>query len=191
MPAKLVRIIPMLVYYGLARRMPRSNCRVSLGAGPLRAWCCRRMFQRCGRGVNVESGAIVGLGDQVIVGDRSELGVNFYCTGPITVGSDVVIGPDVLCIVLNHRFDRVDIPMRELGWTAPERITIGDDVWIGARVILLPGVTIGNQAVIRPGSVVTKDVPARAVVGGNPARVLEQRDQVGQSEPAGSGEARC
>ncbi len=53
-------------------------------------------------------------------------------------------------------------------------MTIGDQVWIGGRAVINPGVTIGDNAVIASGSVVTKDVPANTVVGGNPARILKE-----------------
>ena len=75
----------------------------------------------------------------------------------------------------NHAFDRTDIPMNQQGFTPEKPIVIEDDVWIGARVIILPGVHIGTGAVVGAGAVVTKDVPDYAVVGGNPARILKMR----------------
>ena len=75
----------------------------------------------------------------------------------------------------NHRTDRIDIPMGAQGFTETKPIVIGDDVWIGARVINLPGVHIGNGAVIGAGAVVTNNVPDYEVWGGNPARFLKSR----------------
>ena len=76
----------------------------------------------------------------------------------------------------NHAFDRCDVPMREQGYGPEKTIIIGDDVWIGGHVIILPGVNIGNGAIVGAGAVVTRDVPEYAVVGGNPAKVIRFRN---------------
>ena len=67
--------------------------------------------------------------------------------------------------------------MIDQGFSKTRPITIGDDVWIGSRVIILGGVNVGNGAVIGAGSVVTHDVPPYSVVGGNPARIIKSRKQ--------------
>ena len=84
---------------------------------------------------------------------------------------------DVIILSATHGIDRLDMPMRVQPIPPRRPITIGNDVWIGARVIILPGVTVGNHTVIGAGSVVTKDVPNYAIVGGNPARVIRDRRQ--------------
>lgn len=72
----------------------------------------------------------------------------------------------------SHRFDRTDIPInRQLG-TEPRPVEIGDDVWIGQRVIIMPGVKIGSHSVIGAGAIVSKDVPEWAVVARIPARII-------------------
>ncbi|MCB9159898.1 MAG: CatB-related O-acetyltransferase [Caldilineaceae bacterium] len=88
-----------------------------------------------------------------------------------------MMAPDVTIVGENHRFDRLDLPMRLQGYQRFPPVRIEDDVWIGARAIILPGVTIGQGAIIGAGAVVTKDVPAYAVCAGNPARVLRLRTQ--------------
>lgn len=85
------------------------------------------------------------------------------------------MGPDVRIITINHKTERTDIPMKGQGVLSPQKVTICDDVWIGARVIILPGVTIGKGSIIGAGAVVTKDVPEYAVMGGVPARVIKFR----------------
>jgi maltose O-acetyltransferase len=86
-----------------------------------------------------------------------------------------MMGPDVVILAVNHRFSG-HAPMIDQGYDDPRLVTIGDDVWIGTRAIVLPGVTIGTGAIVGAGAVVTKDVPENAIVAGNPARVMKLRD---------------
>jgi len=96
--------------------------------------------------------------------------------GPrVIIGNYVMLGPAVMIIGNDHNFDRVGVPIIFSG-RPPQRATeIGDDVWIGARSIVLRGVCIGAGAVIAAGSVVTGDVPPLTVYGGTPARHIRRR----------------
>ena len=91
------------------------------------------------------------------------------------IGRDVMMGPYVMMLSGSHNFERLDIPMREQG--APDRraIIIGDDVWIGAKTIILPGVCVGSHSIIGAGSVVTKDVAPYSIIGGSPAKLIKMR----------------
>jgi acetyltransferase-like isoleucine patch superfamily enzyme len=110
------------------------------------------------------------ISDDVYIGPRCYFGAG----GGITIGSKVVIGSSVELLAENHRFEESEIPIQDQG-VSRKGIVIEDDVWIGNSVIVLDGVHIGRGAVIGAGSVVTKDVPANAVVAGNPARLLRYR----------------
>jgi maltose O-acetyltransferase len=86
------------------------------------------------------------------------------------------MGEDVLFQGGGHRFDDINIPMGQSGNLPPSPLEIMDDVWIGARAIILPGCKrIGAHSIIGAGAVVTKDVPDYAIVGGNPAKVIRMR----------------
>lgn len=87
-----------------------------------------------------------------------------------------MMGTDVTVITRNHRHDRTDIPMMEQGFEEEQPVVIGNDVWIGDRVVILPGVHIGNGCIIGAGAVVTKDIPDNAIAAGVPARVIRFRD---------------
>ena len=90
---------------------------------------------------------------------------------PVRIGDYVMIGPNTLITTVNHPIT----PMgrrRHLGIAKP--VSIGNDVWIGGNVTILPGVTIGNNVVIAAGAVVTKDIPDNCVAGGVPARVIKE-----------------
>ena len=114
------------------------------------------------------------LGGGVSIGFGSGLGVNCLVHGPLIIGEKVMMGPDVVILTHTHNIDRTDIPMGDQG-SRVAKVIIGNDVWIGMRSIIMPGVRIGNGAVIGAGAVVTKDVPDYAIVGGVPARVIKYR----------------
>jgi acetyltransferase-like isoleucine patch superfamily enzyme len=111
-------------------------------------------------------------GGRLEVGERSL--VNFGCSivalDRVTIGPRCLIGPH--CMIMDTGFHDVD-PERRLEPPKAEPITIGENVWLGARVIVLPGVTIGDDSVIGVGSVVTGDIPPRSVAVGVPARVVK------------------
>ncbi|WP_201774146.1 sugar O-acetyltransferase [Demequina globuliformis] len=113
----------------------------------------------------------VDYGSNIHIGDRTWVNYGLVALDPvaITIGDDVLIGPNVQLLTPTHPIDPV---LRRAKWEAAEPITIGDNVWLGGGVIVCPGVTIGENAVIGAGSVVVKDVPANAVAVGNPARVV-------------------
>lgn len=177
---KPIRLAAILIYNGLAVHLPVSNARFSFGARRLRAFCARQMLAACGKDVNVERHAHFGRG--VTLGDRSGIGVNASIAEQTHIGSDVMMGPDCVTYTREHRFDRTDIPMREQGYGPVRPVTIGDDCWLGGRVTLLPGVTLGKGCVIGTGAVVTKDVPPYAVAAGVPARVVKYRKQADATE---------
>jgi maltose O-acetyltransferase len=142
-------------------------------AKSLRVFWARKMI-RCGNAVNIEKNAYFTPG--LSLGDNSGIGIDCEVYGPVTIGKNVMMGPEVVIYTSGHKFDRTDIPMIEQGSTDAEPVTIGDDVWIGRRVMIMPGVTIGNGCVIGAGAVATKDIPTYSVAGGVPARVLKTRD---------------
>ena len=170
---KLIRAFAILTYDLIAVHLPASHQKWSFGAKRLRAFCARHMLTSCGENVNVERHARFGRG--VTLGDCSGIGINASIGEQTHIGSDVMMGPDCVIYTRNHRFDRLDIPMREQGYGPVEPVEIGDDCWIGGRVTILPGVHVGNGAVIAAGAVVTKDVPPYAVVGGVPAKIIYNR----------------
>lgn len=170
----LIRAFGYVFYYFFARHLPCSGLPYSMGAKSIRKFCGKCMFDRCGKNVNIEHGAFFASGREIEIGDNSGLGLNCRVAGPLSIGNDVMMAPNVSIVTQNHKISDLTVPMRLQ--TAPkEKVTIGNDVWIGASVIILPGVTVGNGCVLAGGAVVTKNVPDYAIVGGNPARVIKYR----------------
>lgn len=114
-------------------------------------------------------------------GSRTFLGDYFYANhncvfidgGGIHIGDRVLLGPNVQLISVNHPLDPA---LRATGVEYSSPVTIGDDCWIGAGAIIMPGVTLGKGCVIGAGAIVTKDVPDYCVAVGNPARVIKRVD---------------
>ena len=113
-----------------------------------------------------------GMGE-VIIGDRTRIGISSVLIGPITIGNSVILAQHVVASGLNHSYENVNVPIRDQKCKA-KPIVIEDEAWIGANVVITSGVTIGKHAVVAAGSVVTKNVAPYTVVGGNPAKVLKE-----------------
>ena len=141
----------------------------------LRSGIAGGCFDKYGKHINVEKNADFGTGKDISIGNNSGLGISCCVRGPLEIGDNVMMGPDVRILTSNHRTDRLDIPMCQQGSFPKEKVVIGSDVWIGTRVVILPGVYIGNGSIVAAGAVVSKDVPDYAVVGGVPAKVIKYR----------------
>ena len=127
-----------------------------------------------GRHSVVESYSCVNnaVGD-VVIGDYTRIGIHNTIIGPVTIGSHVNLAQGITVTALNHNFEDKNMCIDEQG-VSTKPVVIGDDVWIGANAVILPGVTIGKHAVVAAGAVVTTDVPENTVVGGVPAKVIKK-----------------
>lgn len=124
------------------------------------------------------------IGERVIFGHHCTIG----CKESIEIGDDCLLAEMVSIRDHDHNFARLDLPIRVQGATCAP-VKIGRDVWLGAKVTVLRGVTIGDGAIIGANAVVTRDVPAGAIAVGIPARVVKMRDG-GEIEGAKSGLAK-
>jgi maltose O-acetyltransferase len=111
-------------------------------------------------------------GSQITLGARSFVNHDglFMDDAVIDIGDDVRIGPRTQLLTALHPVE--DHDRRRAGWERPLPIVVGSNAWLGGGVIVCPGVTIGENAVVGAGSVVTRDVPAQVLAVGNPARVV-------------------
>jgi maltose O-acetyltransferase len=112
-------------------------------------------------------------GNHLRIGARTfaNFGLVALDVAPITIGDDVQIGPNVQLLTPTHP---VDAEPRRAKWEAARPITVSNNVWLGGGVIVLPGVSIGENTVVGAGAVVTKDLPGDVVAVGNPARIIRR-----------------
>jgi maltose O-acetyltransferase len=136
----------------------------------------RKIFDSIGNNVTINPRCYISRGEGISLGDDSGIGYNCYLQSPVRIGNQVMMGPEVLILTGGHQHQRVDIPMCFQGDTEKQEVIIQDDVWIGARVTILPGVTIGKGSIIAAGAVVTKSTPEYSISGGVPAKVIKMRN---------------
>ena len=181
----ILKLVSRVLYDVVLRHLPSSMSRCGgKFYKRIRATVVKNFVVSCGKNVNIEHGAVIS--SKVRIGDNSGIGINCVCSGPITLGNNVMMGPECVIFTRNHAFDRTDIPMCEQGFQESREVTIGDDVWIGRRVMIMPGVHIGTGVIIGAGSVVTKDIPDWAIAAGNPAIVKKYRKQQDVSSVTGN-----
>ena len=111
------------------------------------------------------------VGD-VTIGDYTRIGIHNTIIGPVCIGNHVNLAQGITITALNHYFEDTSKRIDEQG-ISTKPVVIGDDVWIGANAVVLPGVTIGSHCVVAAGAVVTKDVPDHTLVGGVPAKIIK------------------
>ena len=142
---------------------------------------CREKFKHFGEGAEFRAGAYaiccskISLGKRVVVRPGCMLFADPRPDGAgIVIEDDVMMGSSVHIYVANHRFGDLQVPIIEQGHYPSRPVRLERGCWLGARSIVLPGVEIGRNAVVAAGSVVTRDVPAGAVVAGAPARPVKR-----------------
>lgn len=150
----------------------------------LRSWLERQKKRRLrnrlgtiGTNVVISSGGQFGNPENIHLGKHIYIGPEayFWAIGGLFVEDGVIFGPRVNIHTSNHRYEDANALPYD-GVTILRSVRLCQNVWVGANVLIVPGVTIGEGAVVAMGSVVTKDVPKGAIVGGNPARIIKYRD---------------
>lgn len=172
---RLKRYIFRKMYFVIGIYLPSSTSRHGRIYQKIRAWMVRGFIEYCGKNISIEHKAW--FNPELSIGDNSGIGMNCRVSGRTYIGNDVMMGPDCIMYSYSHAHSRIDIPMDQQGFEEETPIHIGNDVWIGAKVIILPGVTIGDHVIIGTGAVVTKDIPDYAIAAGNPARIIRMRNE--------------
>lgn len=141
-----------------------------------RKYLMGQIFGKLGQNVHLEAPFYLDYGYRTTIGDDffSNFNLTILDGGGVEIGDRVFIGPNVGIYTANHP---TDVRRREKGYEWALPVKIGNKVWIGGGVTILPGVTIGDNTVIAAGSVVTKDIPANVVAAGNPCKVIKEAEE--------------
>ena len=142
----------------------------------MRNWFVKKYIKYSGSNINI--GRCCKIHKNTAIGNNSGIGYGCEIPNGVVIGNDVMMGPNVIFFTQNHRSDDVDMPMRMQGMLPVREIIIEDNVWIGARVCILGGVTIGTGSIIGACAVVAKSIPPYSVVVGNPAKIVKSRKEV-------------
>ena len=133
----------------------------------------KELFGTCGENIFIKPPFHCDYGYQIFVGEN--FFANFDCVfldaAPIEIGDNCMIGPKTCIYAISHPLDPIE---RRKGIGLPKKVTIGNNVWIGGGVTILPGVSLGNNVIVGAGSVVTKSFPDNVVIAGNPAKIIKK-----------------
>ncbi|HAO93314.1 MAG: hypothetical protein A2X93_07225 [Deltaproteobacteria bacterium GWC2_56_8] len=170
------RLLFYIIYYFFAIKLSYGDRWGVFGrlSHEFRTFVCRRIFKKTGKIFGVGKNADFGFGGHLItMGECANIGNHAWIrgNGELILGDHIMMGEYVMIYTQDHK-----ISGKGYDGSVVRPVKIGNHVWIGGRVTILKGVTIGDNAVVGAGSVVTKDVPKDAIVAGNPAKVIRMRE---------------
>ena len=174
MSSRIKRMAGRMLYL-VAQLLPPTQGAISLGQRSLRRAAAKMILARCGKNVTIEKSARF---DSIVeLGNNSGIGERCIITNKVIIGDNVMMAREVLINPGNHVTTDTEIPMCQQGFEPKKPVIIEDDVWLGSRCMIMPGITIHKGSVVAAEAVVTRDVPEYAIVGGVPARVIRYRKQ--------------
>ena len=168
----------LVIYYLIAQYLPMQPIPGYRLFYKIRYFLVCRILDNCGKNIVVKNKCYFGNGKNLKIGDNSQLGQNSRISGPVSIGKNVIMGPDVVIMGVTHDTSDFSKPMIDPTHPFIENpIIIGNNIWIGTRVIILPGVKIGDNSIIGANAVVTKSFPKNSIIGGVPAKLIKKRTE--------------
>lgn len=171
---KLKKIAWKVIWSLCVSKLP-GELRWGLGCR-LRLFMLKQVIGHIGKRCVIMRNPSISNPQNLSLGDDSGIGINakLDCSENIEIGSRCLMGPDVMIYTSDHNWCS-DKETYFLTGMSTSPVFIDDDAWLGARSIILKGVKVGRGATVAAGSIVTKDVPPFAIVGGNPAKIIKYR----------------
>lgn len=168
------RNIWRLAYAALVKWWPQNQWFPP--AGKARAFFARRICAEAAAHIGIDRNAT--FSSKVHMGDYARIGRDCELHGEVHLGDHVLMAPEVVFYTVNHEYGSLDVPMDSQGDTEMKSTYVGNDVWLGRRVMVMPGVRIGDGCIIAAGAVVVKDLPPYSIAGGVPAKVIGSRREL-------------
>ncbi|WP_321290646.1 acyltransferase [uncultured Sunxiuqinia sp.] len=167
--------IKLFFYYLACSKMPSSWWPGGKIFNNLRIFCLKGIVT-IGEGTRIQKGVYFGKGNDISIGRKCQIN-EMVRLDNVSIGDNVMIARE--CIVLGkvHEMSKIDIPMSEQGRFVPDATIIEDDVWLGLRVVVLPGVIIAEGSVVGAGAVVSKNTEPFGIYGGVPAKLIRYRNK--------------
>lgn len=162
------------LYYLVAFRLPGPPMPFGKISHRIRRFIVRRIFRSCGSDVIIGTRVNFDSGCDLIIGSGSNIGRGSWVAKDTQFGKNVMTGPEIIVLSVNHSTVRNGVPFNKQGHFQRKPVIIGNNVWVGTRAIILPGVVIGDNCVIGAGAVVSKSVPSNCTIVGNPARIINK-----------------
>ena len=156
-------------HYGLGERIRKKI--------KLLFW--KQYLKSVGKSVTIHPTVLIRGAENIQIGDNSNInhGSEIYGAGGITIGQGTMLAYNVM-VFSDSRHYKSQAPLKSLKGRIKNPVVIGNDVWIGANAIIMPGIHIADHAIIAAGAVVTKSVEEWDIVGGNPAKKIGSRIEV-------------
>jgi maltose O-acetyltransferase len=165
--------IYLALYYLIVSKLPSSHFPTGRVFTFLRGWILKKII-KLGKKTKVQRGVYIGNGSNIVIGNSCQINENIRFNNVI-IGDNVMIAREVVFLGNAHNYDSRDIPMSLQGEIKTKQTIVEDDVWIGLRVIIMPGIRIKKGAIIGSGSVVTKDVEEYGIYAGVPSKLIRFR----------------
>lgn len=168
-----MRILFLTFYYLFSSRLPSSWWPGGKLFNKLRIFSLKRLI-RIGNNVKIQKGVYIGNGNHISIGNNCQIN-EFTRLDNVEIGNNVMIARECISIGKMHASKSVDVPMINQGVVKVNKTIIEDDVWLGLRVVIMPGVTIKEGCIIAAGAIVTKNTEKFCVYGGVPAKLIRRR----------------
>lgn len=171
---KLTKILALFLYYGIAKHLPNY----SFPGGQIYNWIrimCLKQIISIGKNCRIMRNVYVGNGNNIKIGNNCRINENVRLDNVI-IGNHVMIARESILLGKSHQFKEIEFPMEQQGIANTESIVIENDVWLGLRVIVLPGIKICRGSIIGAGAVLTSNTLQYGIYGGVPAKLIRIRE---------------